>query len=416
MVWASMGALRLESLLSHSLATQILGLLILAMLCLIAHLVVRRWVVRGIERLVLRSKTDWDDVLHEARAFDRMVGLVPAVIGWYGIHFVPDVGEAVEIVVRRVAFASILLVAGRSAIAVLTAANELYTRRPENRDRPIKGYVQVLKLLVAIVTAVLILATLLDRSPLIFLSGLGAMTAVLLLIFRDTILSLVASAQITGNDMVRVGDWIEMPQYGADGDVIDVALHTVKVQNWDKTITTVPTHKLISDPFKNWRFMSLSGGRRIKRAIYVDMSTVRFLESGEIDRFEQFALLRDYVRDKRAELSAHNEAPGRNPKLNADIRRLTNLGTFRAYVERYLRAHSHIHQQMTLMVRQLDPGPTGIPIEIYCFTNTTNWSAYEGIQADLFDHLLAVAPEFGLRLFQSPTGGDVTRLAEAAAR
>jgi miniconductance mechanosensitive channel len=411
-----MDGFRLETLLSHSLAAQVLGLLGLALLCLVAHLVVRRWLVRGIERLVLRSKTNWDDVLHEARVFERMAGLVPAVIAWYGIQLVPDVGEAVEIVVARVAFASLLLVAGRTAIAVLTAANEFYTRRPENRDRPIKGYVQVLKIFVASVTAVLILAALLDRSPLIFLSGLGAMTAVLLLIFRDTILSLVASVQITGNDMVRVGDWIEMPQYGADGDVIDVALHTVKVQNWDKTITTVPTHKLISDPFKNWRFMSLSGGRRIKRALYLDMSTVRFLEAGEIDRFGQFALLVDYVRDKRAELDTHNAAQGRNPQLNADIRRLTNLGTFRVYIERYLRTHPHIHQEMTLLVRQLNPTPTGIPIEIYCFTNTTNWNAYEAIQADVFDHLLAIAPEFGLRVFQSPTGADVTRLAEVATR
>jgi miniconductance mechanosensitive channel len=409
-----MGGFQLETLLSHSLAVQVLGLLGLALLCLIAHLVVQRWIVRGIERVVLRSSTDWDDVLHDARVFERMAGLVPAVIAWYGIHLVPDVGEAVEIVVGRVAFASILLVAGRVTIAVLTAANEFYTRRPENRDRPIKGYVQVLKILVAIVTAVLVLATLLDRSPLIFLSGLGAMTAVLLLIFRDTILSLVASAQITGNDMVRVGDWIEMPQYGADGDVIDVALHTVKVQNWDKTITTVPTHKLISDPFKNWRFMSLSGGRRIKRALYLDMSTVRFLEPGEIDHFERFALLGDYVRDKRAELEAHNAEDGRNPELNADIRRLTNLGTFRIYIERYLRAHAQVHQEMTLLIRQLNPTPTGIPIEIYCFTNTTNWNAYEAIQADIFDHLLAIAPEFGLRVFQSPTGSDVTHLAEAA--
>jgi miniconductance mechanosensitive channel len=411
-----MGGFQLETLLSHSLGAQALGLLGLALLCLLAHLVVRRWIVRGIERMVLRSSTDWDDVLHDAQVFQRMAGLVPAVIAWYGIHLVPDVGEAVEIVVGRVALASILLVAGRVVTAVLTAANEFYSRRPENRDRPIKGYVQVLKILVAIVTAVLILGTLLDRSPLLFLSGLGAMTAVLLLIFRDTILSLVASAQITGNDMVRVGDWIEMPQYGADGDVIDVALHTVKVQNWDKTITTVPTHKLISDPFKNWRFMSLSGGRRIKRALYLDMSTVRFLEPGEIDHFERFALLGDYVRDKRTELEAHNAEQGRNPEINADIRRLTNLGTFRVYVERYLRAHPHVHQDMTLMVRQRDPTPTGIPLEVYCFTNTTAWVEYEAIQADIFDHLLAIAPEFSLRVFQSPTGSDVTHLAEATKR
>jgi len=264
---------------------------------------------------------------------------------------------------------------------------------------------------VSIIATVLILATLLDRSPLIFLSGIGAMTAVILLIFRDTILSLVASVQITGNDMVRVGDWIEMPQFGADGDVIDVALHTVKVQNWDKTITTIPTHRLITDSFKNWRFMSASGGRRIKRAIRIDMNSVRFLAPEEIERFAGFALLHDYVTGKRDEITRWNQQEGRNPELNADIRRLTNLGTFRAYVERYLKAHPNIHQGMTLLVRQLSPDEHGIPIEIYCFTNTTEWNAYESIQADLFDHFLAVAADFGLRTFQAPSGRDLAELA-----
>jgi miniconductance mechanosensitive channel len=409
-----MDANSLQALASHPQIAQLLGLLALALVCLLAHLVVRRWIVRAIERVVLRSRTDWDDVLQEARVFERLAGLIPAVIAWYGIRIVPNVGEAVEIVVGRVAFATILLVAARAITAALTAANELYTRNPENRSRPIKGYLQVLKLLVAIVTAVLVLATLLDRSPLIFLSGIGAMTAVLLLIFRDTILSLVASVQITGNDMVHVGDWIEMPQYGADGDVIDVALHTVKVQNWDKTITTIPTHKLIDESFKNWRFMTLSGGRRIKRALSIDMSTVRFLDEGEIERLAQSALLREYIAAKREEIGAHNTEAGRDPEIDADVRRLTNLGTFRAYVEHYLRSHPKIHQDMTLMVRQLAPTPTGIPVQIYCFTNTTDWGAYEAIQADLFDHLLSIAPAFGLRPFQSPTGTDLTRLAQSA--
>ena len=229
----------------------------------------------------------------------------------------------------------------------------------------------------------------------------------MLLVFRDTILSLVASVQITGNDMVRVGDWIEMPQFGADGDVIDVALHTVKVQNWDKTITTIPTHRLISDSFKNWRYMSLSGGRRIKRALAIDMSSVRFLDDAEVDTIGRFRLLRDYVAGKREELASWNAEDGRDPEINADIRRLTNLGTFRAYIERYLEAHPRIHQGMTLLVRQLAPDEHGIPIEIYCFTTTTEWNAYEAIQADLFDHLLSIAPEFGLRAFQAPSGRDL---------
>ena len=270
---------------------------------------------------------------------------------------------------------------------------------------------QVAKIVIAVVAAVLVLATLLDRSPLIFLSGIGAMTAVILLIFRDTILSLVASVQITGNDMVRVGDWIEMPQFGADGDVIDVALHTVKVQNWDKTITTVPTHRLISDSFKNWRYMSLSGGRRIKRALHIDVSSVHFLDPGEVERFGEFHLINDYIASKRSDIETFNQDPERNESLDADIRRLTNLGTYRAYLERYLRAHPQIQQGMTLMVRQLPAASQGIPLEIYCFTTTTNWGEYEGIQADLFDHFIALAPQFGLRVFQSPSGADVAALA-----
>jgi miniconductance mechanosensitive channel len=237
------------------------------------------------------------------------------------------------------------------------------------------------------------------------------MAAVLMLVFRDTILGLVASLQLTGNDMVHVGDWIEMPEYGADGDVIDVALHTVKVQNWDKTITTIPTHKLIETSFKNWRGMSRSGGRRIKRAIHFDMSSIRFLEEDEIERFGRFTLLKDYVAAKREELERYNAEPGRDASLNADIRRLTNIGTLRAYILSYLRSHPKIHQGMTLLVRQLAPSGEGLPIEIYAFTNDTRWAAYEDIQADIFDHVLAIAPEFGLRPYQKPSGEDLAQLA-----
>jgi miniconductance mechanosensitive channel len=220
--------------------------------------------------------------------------------------------------------------------------------------------------------------------------------------------------QITNNDMVHVGDWVEMPKYGADGDVIDVALHTVKIQNWDKTITTVPTHALITDSFKNWRGMSRSGGRRIKRSVFVDVSTVRFLEPDEIERFGKWALLKDYIASKTHEIDAYNAEPGRNPEIAADVRRLTNVGTLRAYIVAYLHHHPKIHEDMTLLVRQLQPGPTGLPIEIYCFTNDTDWGIYEGIQGDIFEHLLAVLPEFGLRPFQAPTGADLRDLGAIA--
>jgi miniconductance mechanosensitive channel len=244
---------------------------------------------------------------------------------------------------------------------------------------------------------------------LLLLSGIGAVTAVLLLIFRDTILSFVASLQITSYDMIRVGDWIEMSQYGADGDVIELTLHTVKVQNWDKTITAIPTHKLIEQPFRNWRGMQESGGRRIKRSFYVDMSSIRFLTDEELDRLENFAVLRDYIREKRAALAEFNAAFS-DPALIPNARRLTNIGTFRAYLVQYLRRHPQIHQDMTLLVRQLAPGAGGLPIELYTFTNTTNWNAYEDIQSDIFDHILSIIREFGLRVFQDPSGMDFARL------
>jgi miniconductance mechanosensitive channel len=226
------------------------------------------------------------------------------------------------------------------------------------------------------------------------------MTAVLLLVFRDTLLGLVASVQIASNDMVRVGDWIEMPDYGADGDVVDIALHTVKIQNWDKTITTVPTWKLIDGSFKNWRGMSQSGGRRIKRAFHLDINTVRFLRDDELEKYEKYALLRDYIAEKERELVAYNDTQGRDCRINADIRRLTNIGTLRAYIFAYLNSHPKIHHGMTLLVRQLAPTAQGVPIEIYCFTNDIDWGRYEDIQADIFDHIFALLPDFGLRAFQ----------------
>jgi miniconductance mechanosensitive channel len=278
------------------------------------------------------------------------------------------------------------------------------------KDRPIKGYLQVAKLFVFIVGGVLTVASALDRSPVVFLAGVGAMTAVLLLIFRDTILSLVASIQIASNDMVRIGDWIEMPKYGADGDVIDVALHTVKVQNWDKTITTIPTYKLIEDSFKNWRGMSESGGRRIKRSIFIDMTSVRFLSDEDVEHFASYELLARYVRDKREELSEYNR--DRADVLQNNARRMTNLGTFRRYLVEYLKQNPNIHapDEMTLLVRQLQPGPEGIPIQIYAFAKDVRWVQFEDIQSDVFDHVLAVLPKFGLRIFQNPTGNDFRQL------
>jgi miniconductance mechanosensitive channel len=267
----------------------------------------------------------------------------------------------------------------------------------------------------AVLTVVLIISRLLDKSPWALLSGIGALTAVIMLVFKDSILGFVASVQLTTNDMVRRGDWIEMPKYGADGDVIEVSLNTVKVQNWDKTISTIPTYQLMQDTFKNWRGMSESGGRRIKRALYIDMNSIAFCDEEMLRRFEKIELLKDYLHEKRHEVAATNEGIG-DPDMPTNLRRLTNVGTFRAYVVAYLRAHPKIHKDMTFLVRQLPPNDTGLPIEIYVFSNDQDWARYEAIQADLFDHFLAVLPEFGLRVFQLPSGADFAHAIENRAR
>ena len=378
------------------------------------YTLVYRVLVTTARRAVARSASAWDDVLVEHGVFGRLAYAPPALLVYYGASLLPEVNETLVVLIERVSLALLFVVAARAATGVLSALNDIYDGNPANRSRPIKGYLQVVKIALYLVAALLAVATLTDESPALFLSGIGAMTAVLLLVFRDTILSLVASIQLSGNDMVKVGDWIEMPAYGADGDVIDVALHTVKVQNWDKTITTIPTHALIAESFKNWRGMSESGGRRIKRSLLIDLSTVRFLDEAELERLGRWALLRDYVTAKRDELRDWNTSDGRDLAINADIRRLTNLGTLRAYIEAYLKAHPHIHQGMTLLVRQLQPSDRGVAIEIYCFTNTTQWNAYEGIQADIFDHLYALLPDLGLRAFQTPAGSDLARWTEGA--
>src|SRR5690606_7343772 len=302
----------------------------------------------------------------------------------------------------------------RAFSALLTAVNEIYTRYPRAKDRPIKGYLQVVSIVAHLVAAILIIATLLDRSPVVLFSGLGAMTAILMLVFRDSILSLVAGVQLTANDLVRVGDWIEMPQFGADGDVIDIALNSVSVQNWDKTVTVIPTHKFLEHSFKNWRGMFETGGRRIKRAIHVDMSTIRFLTDEEVEHFGRYALLQDYIAQKKKELEEYNRAQQVGDGVIANARRLPNIGTLRAYIIHYLRQHPHIHQDMTALVRQLAPTPEGLPLEIYVFTNDTRWAVYEGIQADIFDHILAMVPQFGLRVFQKPSGQDIVSALQEA--
>lgn len=375
----------------------------LALAAWLANFVTKRILLRGLRRLVRRlpGSSAGNEGGSNLRVISRLANVVPSMVIAAGIRIVPDLPpQLVDLVIGACRAWAVLTVALAVSHA-LDAANELYERRPDSRSKPIKGYLQVVKIVVFIIAGLSIVATLLGVKLGPLVTGLGAATAVLMLIFQDTILSLVASVQISGDGRVRLGDWIEMPSQNADGDVIDIALHTITVQNFDKTITTIPTKKLVTESFKNWRGMQEAGGRRIKRALYLDQHSVGFLDAQALQRLEQFAVLGDYLREKQAELTAWNsglEAQGVNA-VNA--RRVTNLGTFRAYVERYLRQHPGIHTDMTLLVRQLQPTTEGLPLEVYCFTRTTAWAGYEGTQSDVFDHLLAILPAFGLRVFQA---------------
>ena len=386
------------------------GLLALLVGAVIIDLIAKRILVGMVRAFAKRSRVTWDDALVAHNVFGRFAQVAPALIVFIGVPFVPDLPGAVAHLIRNATMGYMVLMLTLALTAMLSAANTIYSATPAARERPLKGFVQLVQIVVWVFGSVLIIAAVLDRSPLLLLSGFGAMTAILLLVFKDTILSLVASVQLSAQDMVRVGDWIEMSQFGADGDVVDVQLHTVKVQNWDKTITTIPTHRLITDSFKNWRGMSQTGARRVKRSIFIDVSSIRFQTRDEVGHFTRFSLLRDYVKNKEKELADYNAGLTTGVDAEVNSRRLTNIGTFRAYAYNYLKNHPAIHKDMTLIVRQLAPGPEGLPLEIYCFTNTTEWAAYEGIQSDLFDHLLAIVPEFGLRLYQKPAGSDLENL------
>lgn len=391
-------------------AANLVGLALLALVAVVADIFAKRQLVRIGHRVFRSTQFTWDDTLIEHKILARFAQILPALIFYYGLNLLQGLPDGVVTVGENLAVAYGVLVLTLACSGLISVVNAIYEQYPVAKERPIKGLLQVLKISLFILAGVLIIAALTERSPVLLLSGLGAMTAVLLLVFKDTILSLVASIQLTSLDMVRVGDWIEMPQCGADGDVVDVALHTVKVQNWDKTITTIPTHRLIVESFKNWRGMGDSGGRRIKRDLRIDINSVRFLTAEETERFKRFALLTDYIDEKLAELVSYNDGLGRETD-NVNLRRLTNIGTFRAYVLSYLKHHPKIHREMTLLVRQLQPGASGLPLEIYAFTNITDWEVYEDIQADIFDHLLAVAGEFGLSMYQEPAGRDLSALA-----
>lgn len=386
----------------------LVALTVLLIVAFLANWLVKHFLVRGFYKLLKRMggahQNDFGIV-------KRLSNIVPAIILTSSIGIIPGLPEAAVAVVKNVAGGFIILTIALALGSALEIFNFIYMRRRNAHLKPIKGYLQIVKIVIYAIATILIIATLIDRSPLILLSGLGAMAAVVMLIFQDTLLSLVASVQISSGDLIRVGDWVEMPQLNADGDVIDIALHTVKIQNWNKTITTIPTKRFITDSFINWRGMQDSGGRRIKRSLFMDQQSIHFLNKEELEHVRNFNLLKGYFDDKLTELNLWNaEHVKSSAGESLDSRKLTNIGTFRAYIDKYLRNHPGIHQNMTLMVRQISPTPEGLPMEIYCFTKTTAWAEYEAIQSDIFDHLLAIAPEFNLRVYQAPSGYDMREM------
>ncbi len=385
---------------------------IIGLLAWIAAAITRNVVLRIVSRVATRTKTDWDDALVKRRVFHRLAHLAPAVVIFV---FAPTILDAPGMVVwvRKGALIYMLLVGVLTLNALLNAANDIYRTFEVSRRIPIHAYLQLVQLVVTIAAVIVAVSLIIDRSPLLLLSGLGAATAILLLVFRDTILGLVAGIQLIAHDMVRPGDWIEMPKYGADGDVEEITLNVVKIRNFDKTVTTIPTYALISDSFRNWRGMQESGGRRIKRSIAIDLNTVHFLSAEELEELRRIKKLRGYLEDRAKQIDTFNADYGDAELSPANGRRMTNVGAFRAYCEAYLRERPDISKEMTFLVRQLPPSSTGLPIELYVFSNEQRWIPYEVIQADIFDHLLSVLPLFGLRAYQQPSGLDISRTGAA---
>lgn len=385
----------------------------------ILFLVIVYMVLRRVTSMVLRvfvgrflqtiGKHEWLRVAQYRHIRQHLSDAIPLFITAAGMGLIPIEQRTLDFVSRLV-FAVALFFLFRAISAILLASEDIYEKRQKDQVRSIKGYLQLLRMVFWCVSLIVLIAVVLNKSPFLMISGLGALSAVLLLVFKDTLLSLVASAQMSTNDMLRIGDWIEMPQAGADGYVIDMALHTVKVQNWDKTVTTIPTYKLFSESYKNWRQMFESGGRRIKRSLRIDARTVRFLTDEEIEGLRRFELLKDYIDEKRQILAQVNHEAIEGEKHPVNQRRLTNIGTFRAYANAYIKHKKGVHPDMLMMVRVMEPTAEGIPMEVYCFSSDTAWINYEALQGDIFDHLLAILPEMNLRLYQAPSGADVTEL------
>ena len=380
----------------------------LFLICFVLFYVTKIMVVNNIHKLFIKTKVTWDDILAERKVFDKLAFLVPSV---FIIFAVPYIFADFPLFIQYAVIFSDVFIVGVivwTVNSVLGVFDEILSQSKIFKDKPITSYIQVAKILIYFMGGIMVLSLILGKSPFYFLGAMGAMTAILLLIFKDTILGFVASIQMSVYDMIRVGDWISMPKYEADGDVVSINLNTVKVQNWDKTFTTIPTYAFITDSFKNWRGMSDSGGRRIKRAIHIKMSSFKFCDEVLIEKFKKYRIIRDYIFQKEEEIRIHNQKLDYQEDILVNIRRFTNIGIFRIYAEKYLFENQNINLEMTTMVRQLEPTSKGLPLEVYCFSRDKEWVNFEKITADIFDHLLTVIPEFELEIFEELSGKDLS--------
>lgn len=397
-----------------SLLPYITLLILLSLLLVVIYfglLITRKLLRKFVGAFIRKTPTKWDDYLIKHKLFRAIARLVAVIILNATVSVIFEDFPRLLLLVLKAVDIYFLFVIISIIVAFLKGSEEYLSESELFIEKPLASYFQLGRILLYIGGFILGLSILLGKSPLVFIGAFGAMTAVLLLVFKDTILGLVASIQISANDMIRVGDWVEMPKYNADGDVMAINLNTVKVMNWDKTITTVPTHYFITDSFKNWRGMQESGGRRIKRTIHINMATIRFVNTEMRESFSKFQLISDYISERQSEIESFNKNHHIDTTTLVNGRRMTNIGVFRKYIQNYLRKHPGINQNMTLLVRQMESTQFGVPIEIYCFTSSVAWAVYEEVQSDIFDHLMATASHFGLEIFQSPSGSDITKAA-----
>jgi miniconductance mechanosensitive channel len=408
LVESSLHYLGVSSLYSDHLKFAVI-LLVLALLCFVSDFITKKMLLGLVSKLVKKTKTDWDDVLIEKKFFSKLAHIVPALVleglipsflkghqGWI------DFGLKLSHFYLVVVIISVL-------VSLVNTAQVLVSRHTFAKDKPMESYTQLVRIVIYIIGGIYLVSILLDRSPLGIFSALGAMSVVLMLVFKDTILGFVGSIQLAANNMIRVGDWVEFPKYGADGDVVEIKLQTIKIRNWDKTISTVPTYSFVSDAFKNWRGMEESGGRRIKRSINIDMNTVKLCDEEMLNRFSKIEYISEYLEKKKLEVDTFNDDHKVNAASLVNGRAISNMGTFRAYVHAYLSHNKTLNKDMTFLVRQLQPTDTGLPIEIYVFSKEKRWAYYEDIQADIFDHILSVVKEFDLQVFQNPSGSDFSK-------